>query len=186
MKIKTVKLLCAMFALSLFCACATTKDAKVAEQKEMLKTFIAQRETGEKNLKTFDELDFVVYSNQEWTRLHESHAKDILVHYPDGSTTKGLADHITELKKTFVFAPDTSIKEHPIRIGSGNYTAVTGVMTGTFSKPMPMGNGKFIQPTNKKFKINMATFGIWENGVMKEEYLFWDNQSFMKQIGVGN
>jgi hypothetical protein len=32
---------------------------------------------GEKDLKTFDELDFVVFSNQELTRLHESHAKDV-------------------------------------------------------------------------------------------------------------
>jgi hypothetical protein len=26
---------------------------------------------------------------------------------------------------------------------------------------------------------------IWKNGVMDEEYLFWDNQEFMKQIGLG-
>jgi hypothetical protein len=34
--------------------------------------------------KTFDELDFDVYSNQMWGRLQESHADDILVIYPDG------------------------------------------------------------------------------------------------------
>jgi hypothetical protein len=31
----------------------------------------------------------------------------------------------------------------------------------------------------------MATIGRWENGVMVEEWLFWDNQTFMKQIGLG-
>ena len=31
----------------------------------------------------------------------------------------------------------------------------------------------------------MATFGHWKDGVMDEEYLFWDNQEFMKQIGLG-
>jgi hypothetical protein len=30
----------------------------------------------------------------------------------------------------------------------------------------------------------MATIGRWENGVMAEEWLFWDNQLFMKQIGL--
>jgi hypothetical protein len=30
----------------------------------------------------------------------------------------------------------------------------------------------------------MATVGIWENGVMKEEHLFWDNQTYAKQIGL--
>ncbi|MBB3278033.1 hypothetical protein FHW78_003884 [Pseudoxanthomonas sp. OG2] len=30
----------------------------------------------------------------------------------------------------------------------------------------------------------MLTVGVWENGVMKEEYLYWDNQALMKQIGL--
>lgn len=175
-----------VIALALIGACSKrTQEEKIsAEQLAMLKTFLGERETTKKYLDTFDELDFVIYSNEEWTRLHESHASDVLVVYPDGSATKGLPDHIAELKKTFVFAPDTHIKEHPIAIGSGNITAVTGYMLGTFTEPMPVGDGKFIQPTNKKFKVGTATFGIWEDGVMKEEHLFWDNQSFMDQIGV--
>jgi hypothetical protein len=137
------------------------------------------------NLKTFDELDFVVFTNQEWARLHESHTEDIIVHWPDGSTTKGIDRHIEDLSKMFVYAPDTRIKEHPIRIGSGNLTAVMGVMEGTFTKPMPIGNGEFIEPTNKAFKINMVTIGIWnDEGVMYEEYLFWDNLTYMKQLGL--
>jgi hypothetical protein len=32
----------------------------------------------------------------------------------------------------------------------------------------------------------MATLGHWnKQGVMSEEYLFWDNATLMKQIGVG-
>jgi hypothetical protein len=58
-------------------------------------------------------------------------------------------------------------------------------MTGTFTKPMPIGNGKFIQPTGKKFSLPMCTVGHWKNGVMIEEWLFWDNATYMKQIGVG-
>jgi hypothetical protein len=38
----------------------------------------------ERNLKVFDVLDFDVFSNQKWDRLHESHAKDIVVTWPDG------------------------------------------------------------------------------------------------------
>ncbi|MBI3235297.1 MAG: polyketide cyclase, partial [Bacteroidetes bacterium] len=84
------------------------------------------------------------------------------------------------------YAPDTRIKEHPIRFGSGNMTAVTGVFEGTFTKPMPIGNGKFIQPTGKAFKMPMATIGIWgTDGAMIEEHLFWDNQTYMNQIGLG-
>jgi hypothetical protein len=137
------------------------------------------------HLKIFETLDFDVYSNQKWDRLSESHADDIVVTYPDGHQSKGLAAHIEELKPLFVFAPDTKIKVHPIQFGAADWTCVTGVMTGTFTKPMPMGKGKTIPPTGKAFKINMATVGHWKHGKMIEESLFWDNQEFMKQIGVG-
>ncbi|RYF70182.1 MAG: polyketide cyclase, partial [Cytophagaceae bacterium] len=97
---------------------------------------------------------------------------------------QGIDVHIDDLKKLFVFAPDTRIKQHPIAFGSGKYTVVTGVMEGTFTKPMPTGNGKLISPTGKAFKLPMATVGLWENGVMTEEHLFWDNQTYNKQLGL--
>jgi hypothetical protein len=139
----------------------------------------------EKNLKAFDTLDFDVFSNQKWDRLHESHAKDIVVTWPDGHETKGIDKHIEDLKALFAFAPDIAIQTHPIRFGSGSWTAVTGVMTGTFTKPMALPDGKTIAPTGKRFAIGMATIGHWKNGAMDHEWLFWDNQDFMNQIGLG-
>ena len=49
-----------------------------------------------------------------------------------------------------------------VKFGSGDWTCVLGEMEGTFSKPMPIGNGKSIPPTNKKFKLAMATIGHWK------------------------
>jgi hypothetical protein len=31
----------------------------------------------------------------------------------------------------------------------------------------------------------MATIGFWEDGVMIEEHLFWDNATYAAQIGLG-
>jgi hypothetical protein len=84
----------------------------------------------------------------------------------------------------FVYAPDTRIKVHTVKFGSGEWPAVIGIMEGTFTKPMPTADGKTIQPTGKAFKITMCTVGHWKDGVMNEEYLFWDNLTFMKQIGL--
>jgi len=136
------------------------------------------------HLTRFDSLDFDVFSNQKWDRLSESHSADIVVHWPDGHSTTGLARHIEDLKAMFVYAPDTKIEVHPIRFGSGEWTAVTGVLTGTFTKPMPVGGGTSIPPTGKAFSIPMATIGRWRDGVMVEEFLFWDNQTYMTQIGL--
>jgi hypothetical protein len=88
------------------------------------------------------------------------------------------------MKHMFSFAPDTRIKTHPVKLGQGEWTAVIGIMEGTFTNPMVLPDGKSVQPTNKSFKINMCTVGHWKNGVMDEEFLFWDNQAYMKQLGV--
>ena len=155
----------------------------VSHEDELTKFHTADL-LSQQHLKTFDELDFDVFTNQKWDRLHESHSKDITVHWPDGRTTVGIEPHIEDLKAMFVWAPDTRIEQHPIKIASGQWTSVIGVMEGTFTEPMPLLDGTFIQPTGKSFKLIMATVGYWENGVMTEEYLFWDNMEFMKQIGL--
>lgn len=180
--ITTVLLMIAIF--NTLSVSAQTKQ-EIAGMRQQLKQLAAADKLVQQNLKTFDTLDYTVFSNQQWIRFHESHGKNIKVYWPDGHIAIGLAKHIEDMKALFVYAPDTRIKQHPIRFGSGDFTAVTGVFEGTFTRPMPIGNGKFIQPTMKKFNIPMATIGIWKNGVMVEEHLFWDNKSYLDQIGVG-
>ncbi|MDE2355437.1 MAG: ester cyclase [Alphaproteobacteria bacterium] len=148
-----------------------------------LQTFRADAAAVDAHLKTFDTLDFDVYSHQRWDRLKESHAPDIVVHYPDGSMTRGLDAHIAALKPMFVFAPDTHIQVHPVKFGSGPWTAVIGVIEGDFTQPMALGQGKTLAPTGRHFKLQMATIGHWTSaGVMDEEFLFWDNAALMAQI----
>ena len=136
-------------------------------------------------LARFDTLDFDYYSNQQWDQLAISHSENIACYYPDGGTTIGLnPQHIDALKPMFVFAPDTRIRTHPVRVAGGDWTAVIGILEGTFTRPMPVGGEKTIPPTGRKFKLRMCTIGHWKGGKMTEEYLFWDNLAFMKQIGV--
>lgn len=168
--------------LLMMCGCATS-----TRERELTQSLGQCREKENlalQHLDTFDDLDFNVFSNQRWNDITHSHAADIVVHWPDGRVTKGIVDHVADLKAMFVYAPDTRIKVHPIRIGTGEWTAVEGVMEGTFTRPMPLGGGKSAKPTGKKFKLSMVTIGHWKNGVMDEEWLFWDNQAFMKQIGL--
>jgi SnoaL-like polyketide cyclase len=174
----------ATFALSVVLATAAVADSPWQRPTTPAPAPEAQAPDVEKNLKVFDTLDFDVFSNQKWNRLNESHSKDIVVTWPDGHETKGIEKHIADLKALFVFAPDIKISEHPIRFGSGSWTTATGVMTGTFSQPMPIGGGKSIPASGKSFALGMVTVGHWVNGTMDHEWLFWDNGDFMKQIGL--
>jgi hypothetical protein len=158
---------------------AQAKDKKQSDLEALQKRV-------EANIKTFDDLDFNVFSNQKWDELKHSHAKDVKVHWPDGHITNGIDKHIDDLKYMFTYAPDTRIKQHPVKIGQGEWTAVYGIMEGTFTKPMTTADGKVIQPTGKSFSLPMATFSHWtKDGTFDEEYLFWDNQSYMTQLGLG-
>lgn len=187
--IKAVAAIWIVAAIATFTSCTNSSSsnlqAKIDSLQAELKKFTDEKALTEHRLLVFDTLDYDFYTNQKWDKFNHSHADNIKVYYPDGHATEGLyPNHIDMLKPMFVFAPDTRIKEHPVRFGSGDWTAVIGIIEGTFSKPMPIVNGKTIPPTGKKFKLRMATIGHWEGEKMIEEYLFWDNQSFMKQIGL--
>lgn len=57
-------------------------------------------------------------------------------------TTTGLDAHIQELKPLFTFAPDTKIKEHPVRFGTADaeWTAVIGTRdNAAFMKQIGLG-----------------------------------------------
>jgi hypothetical protein len=189
-KLTTINTIATLFisaAIATFMSCSNNdQEGKIKSLQAELDKYKADEAMVEKHLAIFDTLDFDFYSNQKWDMFNHSHADNIKVYYPDGSITTGLyPQHIDQLTPMFAFAPDTKIKTHPIRFGKGDWTCVVGIMEGTFSQPMPIGNGKTIPPTNKKFKLSMTTIGHWgPDGKMSEEYLFWDNQSFMKQIGL--
>ncbi len=189
-KVTTIKALAALLVVAATVIVTSCSDSSQQEKIKSLQTeldkYKADEALQEKHLAIFDTLDFDFYSNQKWGMFNHSHADNIKVYYPDGSITTGLyPQHIDQLTPMFAFAPDTKIKTHPIKFGRGDWTCVVGIMEGTFSKPMAIGNGKSIPPTNKSFKLSMTTIGHWgADGKMSEEYLFWDNQSFMKQIGL--
>jgi SnoaL-like polyketide cyclase len=182
------KLIFITLPVLILAACSNSKEDKgssgaVNYNKPLMDTLLTR----------FDSLDFDVYSNQRWSDLHVSHSDDIIVHYPDGHITKGLDAHLEEIKPQFVFAPNTKITSHPIKIAapdfssrSGEWTSVIGVIEGDFTRPMPIGGGKSIPATGKHFKFQAVTVAHWKNGKMDEEYLFWDNLDFMKQVGVAN
>ena len=135
----TFKALALLLAVTItFTSCSNSQNVSSNKSEvDSLRNQIMQLVSGNTEvageLVKFDTLDFTVFSHQEWSRLGESHAKDIKVYWPDGHMEQGLEKHIESLKAMFVYAPDTRVTEHPIKFGSGRYTAVTGTFEGTFT-----------------------------------------------------
>src|SRR5207247_3841957 len=109
--IKTITLFMVIAAAISFSSCSSSGGGNISQSeidslRTQIKQLTANDATLAKNLATFDTLDYTVFTNQEWTRLHESHAQDIKVYWPDGHVTEGLEKHIEDLKALFVYAPD--------------------------------------------------------------------------------
>jgi len=137
------------------------------------------------NLETFRRLDLDVFSNNQIERFDESHAQDVVVYYPDGRVTQGLDQHIEDVRWFFAWAPDTHISHHVTRFGQGKWTGSIGILKGTFTEPMPMFDGSMADPTGNAYEIRFATISHWnDEGRMDEEYLFWDNDNFFRQLGL--
>ena len=130
-------------------------------------------------------LDFQVLSHRDWTRLKQSHAKNVVVHWPDGRRTEGLNDHLVELKQLIVHAQDIRVRAHRAQFGSRDWTCFIVDLAGTFARPMLSTHRSKVSPTGKAFKITMCSVSHWnKRGLIDEEYLFCDNQSYMRQLGV--
>ena len=149
---------------------------------------LARERIVRKNLRTFHHLDFHVFNDQRWDKIHLSHSNDVVVHWPDGRTTVGIDAHIEDLKGLFVWAPDTQVLGHTILFGGGDaaqFSGCIGTLGGTFTKPLPIGGGNTIPPTGNRFEIQFSTTCHWTpEGVFDEEYLLWDNQELSRQLGL--
>ena len=140
----------------------------------------------EANLARFDTLDFDAYSKQDWDLFAQIHAPDVVVFNPDGHETDGIKQHIAESSWIFSWTPDHKIIEHPIRFGSGDWTAVSSVATGTFTKPIAMPDGSMVPPTGLAFKFTFATLALWKDGRIAQEGLFGEFNGMVASVmGTG-
>lgn len=154
------------------------------EEPAQLASFQESMEIEQVNLSRFDDLGFNVFGGQQWDLLRKSHSADVVVHWPDGRVIRGLDAYTEALKAFFVWAPDTRITDHPVKVANHEWTAVTAVLEGTFTRDMPVPGGTTIAPTGKSFRMPMATFGHWKDGVMDEVYVFLDSGALHAQLGV--
>ncbi len=172
--------------LALFATPYTFAD-DTASALLQLAEYQAQASTVSQHLEAAELFENDVFNSQEWERVASTHAENVKVHWPDGHITVGLEAHIHDLKGMFVYAPDTEVESRQVTIGQGQWTSVVSTLEGTFTEPMPTGNGQVIEPTGKRFKLNMVTMSHWDAmGMMDEKYLFWDNYALMKQLGLVN
>jgi hypothetical protein len=137
------------------------------------------------HLQLFDQLDFEAFSKKNWDLFAEIHCDDVVVTDSQGNHTEGIDAHLQAMQYVVSFAPDVAVLEHPIKIGQGDYTAVTGRTHMTFSEPMQLPDGQQLQPTGMVAEGTMVTVAKWRGNCIAEEQLFYaDSAVTNKQLGL--
>lgn len=157
--------------------------AKIAELQGQVDAHATERAQTARHLEIFDELDLIAFNSRDMKRIGEIHAENVIVHNPDGTQTTPFPPHAEELK--FLFDTfDFVVTDHIVGFGYGEWTAGISISEGKWVKPLTLPDGTVKQPTGKKVRLKIATIARWENGRIAEEYLFWDNADWNRQIGL--
>jgi hypothetical protein len=69
-------------------------------------------------------------------------------------------------------------------LASGDWTCTIARWTGKMIGPWTGLDGKVYAATSKIFELEFCTIAHWKNGEIVEEKLFYDQVSFLRQIGV--
>jgi len=142
--------------------------------------------TVEENLQLMVTLDDA-WNSQDWDTFKKRHAEEVAVYWPGQlEPTRGKKAHHEEAVQFFQTFPDNHVENRPYKVlfGQGDWTCSVATFTGTMKGPMKGSNGKEIQPTNKKFKVEFCTVAHWKDSEIIEEKLFYDLVGLMKQIGL--
>lgn len=137
-------------------------------------------------LRAQEAFDDDVFNGQKWEKLGETHAENVVVFWPDGRQTTGLHAYIQDMKTMFVATPGLRIDAHPVRFGSGDWTAAIGEMSGAFTADMPLGGGRVAHPNGRAFRLRLAVVAHWSGGKMDRKYLFYDQHAYLRQLGLAN
>ncbi len=119
--------------------------------------------------------------------LGQRHSEDVVVHYIGAPSTVGQAPHGADMQVWIDAFPDVRVHNDPydVQFGQGEWTVALGKLSGTFTQPMTVPGGTVIPPTGKAFTSFFTTIAHWRNERMVDEYVLFDQQDIMRQLGVG-
>ena len=128
------------------------------------------------------------WNSRDWDTFDQLHHPDCVVYWPgrEDQPTRGGQPHREEAIAFCDAFPDNRVKNQPydILFGEGDYTCFVTRFTGTFTAPFRQPDGSAIQPTGKAFDVLYSTAGRWRDGRLVEEFLFYDNATFLRQVGL--
>jgi predicted ester cyclase len=121
------------------------------------------------------------YNSHDAKGVDAYNAPDLVYHDMSMPADQTAKESLAATLTMFKAFPD--VKLVPLSAwGAGSYVVVAGRFEGTNKGPMPaMGIKK---PTGKAISARYLDIARWENGKIKEEWLFYDGLAMARQLGL--
>lgn len=119
--------------------------------------------------------------------LTKLHHPDVVAHFIGSPTTVGHEAHRADMEVFIGAFPDIRVHNDPydVQFGQGVWTVALGKLSGTFTQPLNLPDGTTVPPTGKSFLTFFTTIARWQDEQMIDEYVLFDQQDIMAQLGVG-
>jgi predicted ester cyclase len=126
------------------------------------------------------------FNRRDNAYFEAAHHRDMVAHVMgDPAPLRGrdaLGRALEGMRRAF---PDMKVdNNYPIQFGAADWTTVAGKVRGTFTGELVLPDGKVIPGTGKAFDLVMTTIARWQDGMMMEEWVFWDSALMNQQIGL--
>lgn len=142
-------------------------------------------DAAKKNMELQQTLDDA-WNKQDWETFEQRHKPDAVIRWPAQMPTHGVRAHREECVRIFNTFPDNHIDNRPYKtfFASGDWTCSIANFTGTMKGALVRPDGTHIEPTGKRFQLDLCVVARWHDGQIVEENIFYDLVGMMQQLGI--
>jgi predicted ester cyclase len=121
------------------------------------------------------------YNSHDAKGVDAYNAPDLVIHDMGMPADQSAKESLAGMQDFFKAFPDAKLAPESLW-AAGSYAIAAGRLTGTNKGPMPAMGVK--RPTGKAISIQYLDVTRWENGKLKEEWMFYDGPTFARQLGL--
>ncbi len=122
---------------------------------------------------------FAVLDQRDFGRFEALHTKDFVKHY-NNAPTETLAEEMQDARRQFVASTDLRFSVNWV-VAEGDRVAVSFTGRGTHDGPL----GK-IAATGRKFDTTGMTVWRFVDGLIAEEWVFFNDLDLLRQFGLAS
>ena len=112
-----------------------------------------------------------------------NHADDAAIHMP-GGVDLDMDAHMADAIAHYAAFPDIRVHNHDYKIvfGEGEWIIAVADVLGTNTGPLRDSGGAWLPPTLKTITFEVFTTAHWVNGLIVEEFIWYDTLHMMRQL----